>query len=123
MTDVGIAKTIAEAYQLNDAVIAVKAGGSASPDVHVEAPLFSSDNPNIVIETIKQAEDGNGIIVRLYESFRTRGKVRLSAAIPIARAEKVNLLEEAMDQIDISDGAAVFNIRPFEIVTLRIVTA
>ena len=116
-------KTIAEAYQLNDPVIAAKAGGSASPAVYVEAPLLSSDNPNIVIETIKRAEDGNGIIVRLYESFRTRGKVRLAAAVPIARAEKVNLLEEPMAQIDISDGAAVFNIRPFEIVTLRIVTA
>lgn len=31
------------------------------------------DSPNVVIETVKQAEDGNGVIVRLYECGRTRG--------------------------------------------------
>ena len=52
------------------------------------ASLISSNSPNIVIETIKQAEDGQGLIVRFYESQRQRGEVMVAWKVlsPEARA-------------------------------------
>lgn len=114
-------RTIAEAYQLNDPAIATALPGTGRRAAGGAEPLVSSDNPNVVIETVKRAEDGNGIIVRLYESFRTRGRVELRTAFPVASAEKVNLLEQEMERLDASQDIVAFDIRPFEIVTLRLV--
>ena len=35
--------------------------------------VVSVSAPNVIIETMKHAEDGNGIIIRLYEIQRKRG--------------------------------------------------
>ena len=49
---------------------------------------------------------GDGLIVRFYESQRQRGEVTLTTSFPIARAERVNILEEK--QADLSpDGHSV----------------
>jgi alpha-mannosidase len=39
---------------------------------------------NVVIETVKRAEDGNGVIVRLYESQRRRGADHPDCGFPAA---------------------------------------
>ena len=60
--------------------------GHESPVTSHPSPvtcLFQTDAPNVVIETVKQAEDGNGIIVRLYETQRKRGPVVLTAGFPV----------------------------------------
>lgn len=59
--------------------------------------LITASAPNIVIETIKRAEAGDGYIVRFYESQRRRGLVTLTTAFSLARVEKVNLLEETLE--------------------------
>jgi alpha-mannosidase len=78
------------------------------------------DAPNVVIETVKQAEDGNGIVVRLYETQRRRGVVTLSASFDLAEAERVNLLEETKEALTVDGNQVTFAIRPYQIVTLRL---
>ncbi len=77
----------------------------------------------MVIETVKQAEDGNGIIVRLYETQRKRGPVVLTAGFPVRAAQRTNLLEETKHEVKVEGERVLYDIRPFEIVTLRIVPA
>jgi alpha-mannosidase len=62
------------AYDLNDPVILRRVSGTEGQSN--AQSLFSVSSPNVIIETVKQAEDGNGIIVRLYEGERNRGAVR-----------------------------------------------
>jgi alpha-mannosidase len=77
----------------------------------------------VVIETVKQAEDGRGIVVRLYESQRRRGQVRLSTAFALAGAWRTNLLEEDQRALQVEGNDVVFQIKPYEIVTLRLLPA
>ena len=49
-------------------------------DVEI-APQFVSSDEHIVIETIKPAEDGNGIVVRLYEDSGIKRTASLSIAV------------------------------------------
>lgn len=56
------AETVAQAYFLNQPVRAT-AGGTAGEAYS----LASVDAKNVILETVKQAEDGDGVIVRLYE--------------------------------------------------------
>jgi alpha-mannosidase len=112
---------VAEAYALNDPLIVwgvpQKRGGSTQ----AMAPFLSCNLANIVIETIKQAEDGRGIIVRLYETQRKRGVATLSAAFPVAHAWRTNLLEENQFELEVSEKQVKVPVKPYQIVTVRIV--
>jgi alpha-mannosidase len=122
-------KTVAEAYSLNDPVIIFQIEGvrpatgktATSLWSSVEAqPLISTNQSNIVIETIKRAEDGNGIIVRLYESQRKRGEFLLTTAFPIKQAWRANILEENQEEIPVNSNHLKFQIKPYQILTLRL---
>jgi len=112
--------TIAAAYALNDPLITVSTlRGTSTLDL--STPLITTDSPSVVIETIKRAEDGNGFIIRLYESHRHRGRVRLNTNFDIAAAYKTNLLEEDAESLDVNGRRIAFHITPYQIMTIRII--
>jgi len=115
--------TIAEAYCLNDAIMLIENSSKRKPDKFVNSvgSFLSVDSPNVVIETIKKTEDGNGIIVRLYESLRKRGTITLTAGFKISEVYRSNLLEENLVKLEHSGNNIKLSVRPFEIITLRIV--
>jgi alpha-mannosidase len=117
------ADTIRAAYALNDPLVVAPGGGRADrPDPAVIGGLLSVDQPNVIIETIKRAEDGRGLIVRLYESQRCRGPVRLKAGFPLAEAWEANLIETDQAPLTLGeDGGLTLPLRPFQIVTLRLI--
>jgi alpha-mannosidase len=82
--------------------------------------LASTDAPNVIIESVKKAEDGNGVILRLYESHGIDVRATVCIGIPVKRASLTNLLEEEIDQVKVEAGKAVVGLKPFEIVTLRV---
>ncbi len=115
--------TISEAYTLNDppVVYAVKdrpTGGQ--PAEKPPAPFVSVNAPNAIIETVKQAEDGHGIVMRLYESQRRRGPVTLTASFTLASAFRQNLLEENQEELTVNGSSVTFELRPYQILTLRL---
>jgi alpha-mannosidase len=114
---------VAQSYALNDPLI-VWAANSRNSKLKTRNPKPSSfisvDLPNVVIETIKQAEDGQGLIVRLYESQRRRGECVLTTAFPLVEAWRTNLLEENLERLDVDDDCVRFFLKPYQIVTLRL---
>jgi len=114
-------QTIRAAYALNDPLLAFTNSGDL--DSGIPSSLMCADCENIIIETIKAAEDGRGIIVRMYDSLRRRGTVTLHTGFTIAEARRTNLIEDDGEQIDIlPDGAGVrLAYSPFEIITLRLI--
>jgi alpha-mannosidase len=105
---------VREAYDLNVPVLVVP--GSAG-----EGSLFSLDAENVVIETVKPAEDGSpDVIVRLYESKRCATRCQLTTTLPVKAATQTNLVEEETAQLDLSAGQVALDFRPFEIKTVRL---
>jgi alpha-mannosidase len=119
-----LTQTISSAYTLNDPYL-VYQPVQPIPVRQELSPLVYVDQSNIVIEAVKRAEDGNGIIVRLYESQRRRGDVTLRTGFDIETATVTNLLEEAHDEPSLTaeDRRISFKVTPFQIVTLRIIPA
>ncbi|MBW7456946.1 hypothetical protein K0U00_23190, partial [Paenibacillus sepulcri] len=72
------------------------------------------------IETVKQAEDGNGIIVRMYETAGTRLKTRLTTGFAFSEAWSTDLMETNGGQLHPEDGKLALAFVPFEIKTLRL---
>ena len=77
-------------------------------------------------DTVKAAEDGNGIIVRLYETWGMRTKVHVNFPLaPDAQVTACDCMEnfsgvENADLTRAQDGWS-FTMKPYEIKTLRIV--
>ncbi len=112
-------RTIAHAYALNDSLLAVT--GTVGEAVARPAEgLLSVDGENVVIETVKWAEDGDGIIIRLYECMRRRGTTTLRTGFPLADAQRTNLVEEYQYALEVTDNTVTFDIHPYQIVTLRL---
>ena len=115
--------TVAAAYALNDPALAVRTERSAAGHTTSGVSLAAADSPNIVIETVKAAEDGNGLIVRLYECRRTRGQVALAAGFELAAAYRANIMEENQAELEVQGKTVNFFAKPYEIITLRLVPA
>ena len=64
-----------------------------------------------------------GLIVRLYESQRKRGNIILNTAFPIASAWLSNILEEDQEQLVANEHGVSLNIKPYQIVTIRLLSA
>ncbi|HEY0756451.1 MAG TPA: alpha-mannosidase [Ktedonobacteraceae bacterium] len=118
-------RTIGAAYALNDPLIVYTNAELEQQRVNAMdlKPLLVAEQPNIVIETIKQAENGQGLIARLYESQRRRGLITLTSGFPLQAAWQTNLLEHNERALSIQDRQITLAVHPYEIVTLRLIPA
>ncbi len=105
---------IQQAYELN--VPVTTARGAAET-----ASLLSLDAGNVIVETVKPAEDGSGdLVIRLYESVHNATQCRLSVGLPFKQAFETNMLEGAAKEIKAQNGSLRLKFRPFEIKTIRL---
>lgn len=81
---------------------------------------FSFDREGVILEVVKPADDGHGTIVRFYEAFGARGRVTLRTSLPFKKAVFTNLLEEEDGPALLENGEITLDIKPFEIVTIRL---
>ena len=103
-----------EAYELNCPVMTV-------PGAAPEQSLLAVDAPNVVIETVKPAEDGSGdVVVRLYEAKRTATRCILSTSLPVRAANLTDMLENTQGDLTVKDGEIPLEFRAFEIKTVRL---
>jgi alpha-mannosidase len=117
--------TIPEAYALNDPPIVWSAAANRPRQNGAAAswvqPFVEADRSNVIIETIKQAEDGQGLIVRLFECKRRRGPVRIRTTFEIDQAWRTNILEENLTELPAEKKELQIRLRPYQIVTLRLI--
>jgi alpha-mannosidase len=113
------------AYELNVPLRAVMpSGGSPAEEAALPASysFLSTPTDHVIVETIKAAEDGGGLIVRLYEAHNRRGPVSLIFGRPVRSAVEVDLLERPIERsaVNVEGSQVWFAIRPFEVKTLRV---
>jgi alpha-mannosidase len=113
------AGVVQAAYALNAPVRVAKIDPSRGEHGQLPA-LISCEDRNLVVEAVKRAEDGDGIIVRLYECHNCRGVAELSCARPIRSAVLCDLEEGEIQDLDLPDGLVRFDYKPFEIITIRL---
>ncbi len=83
-------------------------------------PFVSCDDRNIIVESIKKAEDSAEIIVRLYECHNARGRAELIGALPLQYAALCDLEENEIAQLSVNGHSVSFDYKPFEIITLKL---
>ena len=91
----------------------------AGPEKQLD-PLVTCDDRNIVIETVKKAEDSDDLIVRLYECHNSRGQAELYCINAPREAVICDLEENEIGELEVTDGLVQFSYKPFEIVTIKL---
>ncbi|HEX3954732.1 MAG TPA: glycoside hydrolase family 38 C-terminal domain-containing protein [Stellaceae bacterium] len=106
-------------YELNMPlrVLADPPGGGQLPS---SAAWLRPEAANIIVETVKQAEDGRGLIVRLYEAAGASTSTVLHGGFALAGVDEVNLIEESPAPLNFTGRDVKLTFRPFEIRTLRL---
>ena len=113
---------VREAYDLNCPMAWEKVQGIYEDSFS----MLQIAEENVMADTVKAAEDGNGIIVRIYETWGMRTKVHVNFPLaPDAQVTVCDCMEnfsgvENADMTRAQDGWS-FTMKPYEIKTLRIV--
>lgn len=115
--------TIAEAYTLNDPLITYVHPRSSCIKKDMQVPFVQVDQQNVIIETIKAAEDGQGLILRMYECQRKRCKCVLTAGFDISEGFRTNLIEDNLHTLEIDGNRVMLEIKPYQIITIRLIPA
>ena len=99
---------------------ALNCPAEAVPDMAVQQarPLFSLTGEGVIIEAVKQAESGRGIVVRLYECFGRRAKVQLKPGFDFDNVSFCNILEESGESAPCEESIVGFELKPYQIVSL-----
>jgi len=112
---------------------------SGSPLVH-ESPFRLEGAHNVILETIKRAEDdidlpkkkqrtGSTVILRLYEAYggHATARLRIASHLEVKKAWIANLLEGDIARITLEkeaeDTIIPLSLRGFELLTIKLVVS
>ncbi|MBX3062725.1 MAG: alpha-mannosidase [Anaerolineae bacterium] len=113
---------VEEAYALNMPLQSIDISAQ-SGTLPADYEFATVESDHVLLETVKPAENGDGVIIRVYEY---KGGTTNNAAIifnpPICRAVECNLLEEGDTpaNINVQDRRLSFAITPYQIKTFRV---
>ncbi len=114
------AKVSEYAYALNMPLTVVKVGTDGQIESKPSTQLMRFEGGTAVIESIKAAEDGKGIILRIYESAGANTAVTLNPNFRFQRASVVDLMENEVTECSVMGGVISAQLKPFEILSIKI---
>ena len=117
--DVRHSEVYQKAYLMNNPLVVVMPTKTECK-LPSQFSIAAVDAQNVVVETIKQTEDGKGTIVRLYECQNRTANVNLKLGFDCARVSICNLMEEPERALTVKDNAVALHLKPFEVVTVCI---
>lgn len=119
MGDCRSGHVVQEAYLLNQRPSAqeVKWQGTLP-----QYSMFQLSKENVFADTVKRAEDGSGLIVRMYEAYGQRTQVQWElCGIPCVReVQECDLMEQPQEKCRRVGNTVEFEIKPFEIKTFLV---
>ena len=112
-------KTVEEAFDLNVPLEAfeIKANEGVLSE---EKSFIAVDCDNAVIDTLKKSQDGEGYILRLYESKKERKNVKITVGFDVEKVTETNLMEEEERSVKLGDNSFSFILKPGEVKTFKI---
>lgn len=78
------------------------------------------DTPNVIMETIKKCEDGDGVILRLYENHNRRTETTIRFDRPFCKIARCDIMEHNSITLGENTDSVTLTVAPYEIVTLKL---
>lgn len=82
--------------------------------------LFNVSSPNVIVDSVKKAEDSDDVILRLHEAYGQSLKTTLTFGVRADAAVECDLLEQELTPLKITKSKLALKFSPFEIKTLKV---
>ena len=115
--------TVREAYSFNQPLSAVALAANADGKLADTFSLVSTDHDNILIDTVKQCEDSDDILVRLHDTFDCKTAPTVTFGVPVKAVAVADLMENTLYDLAVENNAVKLPVKNFEIVTLKVTLA
>jgi alpha-mannosidase len=102
-------------------VVRISASGRA--DLPAELSFAALSAPNVLVSTIKKAEDDASIILRCYDIEGRDARVEMSFFSPMAKAVQTNIIEDEAKPLTAGKGGFVLAVGHHAIETVKLVLA
>ena len=104
-----------EAARLNQPLLAFTAPAHPGP-LGRTFSLLTTNSAQVQVVSVKKAEDGNEIVVRVRElAGQPAAGVRLTAGLPILAAREIDGQETPVGPADLQTGALAFDLPPYQL--------
>lgn len=107
---------VQNAYALNRPLVAFETNGNGS--LSDTFSLVSCDKENVIVETIKKAENGEATVIRAYDAYNRRGEAEFTFGFDVKKAYLCDMLENKLQELPVSDNKVKVSVGNFEIVTV-----
>jgi alpha-mannosidase len=114
-----MSKVEESAYLLNNPLSFME-GEKGSGELPRAFSLVACNTDGVYVETIKKAEDGNGYILRVIEKQNARHQAKLTFGFNVRAIHECDLMENDLHHVDVEKNTVSFKIKPFEILTFRV---
>ncbi len=114
------ADTVRLAYDLNNPMTAIRLSKQIGtlPESY---SFVSVSDENVVIDTVKKAEDSNSTIIRMYEAWNKRtNNAKLTFGFPARKVTLCDLMENDICELTVENNSVELNVKPYEIVTVKV---
>ena len=82
--------------------------------------LVSVSAPNVILETVKKAEDSDALILRMYEAYNQKSTATITLGFVPKRVTLVDLMENEIGEVEVCGNSFKLPVKPFEIVTVKV---
>ena len=110
----GVDSVVHAGYELNAPVLLAENATSDSSLITVEG------TKNVIVESVKWAEEGNAVVIRLYEAGHSTSTAKLKLGFNAISAHSVSMLEENGVELTLENNTVELNFKPFEIKTVKV---
>jgi alpha-mannosidase len=109
--------TVQMAYSLNVPLYAATGDANEGGVLPGTVSMMHVDCGNVMIDTVKKAEDSDDMIVRMYECFNRRSYVTFTCFKELVEATECSLMEKPLAKVPVQGSQFTFEIKPYEIKT------
>jgi len=88
--------TCRRGYEYNIPVVTAPMHALEERELDTEFSLLQIDQPNLIMETLKEAESGDGFVMRTYEATGCEVKGGITLNAPVQKLEETDLMERPL---------------------------
>ena len=112
---------VKEAYSFNQPLETASISANTLGTLADNFSFITVNKDNVIIDTLKCAEDNKDIIVRLYDAYNCSTKVQLCFGLPIEEVQLCDLMENPICNIEVAqDNTVEIDVKNYEIISLRL---
>ena len=112
--------TVKQAMSFNQPFEFTEISANSNGKLNDTFSFVNVDKSNIVIDTIKQCEDDDSIIIRMFECYNSSTDCQINFGVDIEKVEICDLMENSFSQLEVNDQSVKLHFGNFEIITLKV---